>query len=133
MYISVFYGVIDHSSHVIRYANAGHPHAFVYGATEKFERLRAIDPPLGMSDSPPVAASYPWRADHDLLVMFTDGIGDARNRKDERLGEERVLSTVLAHKNKPVDVILRRVFEMLEEHMEGVPTRDDLTLVVVRS
>ncbi len=133
MHVSVFYAIIDHRSHNITYANAGHPHAFVYGATEKFERLRAIDPPLGMVESAPTELSYPWRAGHDLMVLFTDGISDARNAADERLGEDIVLETILMHKDLPVEEISMHVFDLLDEHMGDIPARDDLTLVLIKS
>lgn len=133
MHVSVFYAIIDHKSHGIRYANAGHPHAFVYGATEKFERLRAIDPPLGMVESAPTELSYPWRAGHDLMVLFTDGISDARNAADERLGEDIVLETILQHKDRPVEEISMHVFDLLDEHMGDIPPRDDLTLVLLKT
>jgi phosphoserine phosphatase RsbU/P len=133
MHVSVFYAIIDHPSHGIRYANAGHPHAFIYGATEKFERLQAIDPPLGMVDSAPTERAYPWRAGHDIMVLFTDGISDARNEKNERLGEDVVLDTVLMHKDRPVEEISMHLFDLLDEHMGNVPPRDDLTLVLIKT
>ena len=133
MHVSVFYAIIDHKSHGIRYANAGHPHAFVYGATEKLERLRAIDPPLGMVESAPTELGYPWRSGHDLMVLFTDGISDARNEADERLGEDVVLETILQHKDRSVEEISMHVFDLLDEHMGDVPPRDDLTLVLIKT
>lgn len=133
MHVSVFYAIIDHKSHGIRYANAGHPHAFVYGATEKFERLQAIDPPLGMVESAPTDREYPWKAGHDIMVLFTDGISDARNENNERLGEEIVLETILAHKDSTVEEISMHVFDLLDEHMGDVPPRDDLTLVLIKT
>ncbi|MBA3657251.1 MAG: SpoIIE family protein phosphatase [Gemmatimonadaceae bacterium] len=133
MHVSVFYAIIDHKTHGIRYANAGHPHAFVYGATEKFERLRAIDPPLGMVESAPTELAYPWRAGHDIMVLFTDGISDARNAADERLGEEIVLETILLHKHLTVEEISMHVFDLLDEHMGDIPPRDDLTLVLIKT
>jgi phosphoserine phosphatase RsbU/P len=133
MHVSVFYAIIDHKSHGILYANAGHPHAFVYGATEKFERLQAIDPPLGMVESAPTERAYPWRAGHDIMVLFTDGISDARNENNERLGEEIVLDTILAHKDRSVEEISMHVFDLLDEHMGDVPPRDDLTLVLIKT
>jgi serine phosphatase RsbU (regulator of sigma subunit) len=105
----------------------------VYGATEKFERLRAIDPPLGMVESAPSELAYPWRAGHDLMVLFTDGISDARNEAGERLGEDIVLETILQHKDRTVEEISMHVFDLLDEHMGDVPPRDDLTLVLIKT
>ncbi len=133
MFISVFYGVLDPARGTLRYANMGHPHAFVIGADGSVERLPALDPPLGMVDQAPSAATRPWAAGSDLLVLFTDGISDARDRTDARLGEAAVLDAIVRHQAEAPEQIVERVFEVLRAHMGDAPRRDDLTLAVLRS
>jgi sigma-B regulation protein RsbU (phosphoserine phosphatase) len=133
MFITLFYAVVDRATSELRYANMGHPHAFVVGSTGDIQRLPALDAPLGMIDSRPHAATRPWTCGRDLLVLFTDGISDARDRADARLGEQAVLDTVRAHRHRPVVEIIERVFGTLRMHTGDVPPRDDLTLIVLRS
>jgi sigma-B regulation protein RsbU (phosphoserine phosphatase) len=133
MFISMFYGVVDPGKERLAYANTGHPHAFVISQEGTVTRLSAVNPPLGMLDEVPSTASLSWVKGKDLLVLFTDGISDARNGSDERLGEERVLELIRENRDNDTKVILDRVFKMLEVHTRSVPSRDDLTLVVVRS
>jgi sigma-B regulation protein RsbU (phosphoserine phosphatase) len=133
MFITVFYAVIDRERGQLRYANTGHPHAFIVHADGEMERLPAMDPPLGMSEAHPSVATLPWALDSDLLVLFTDGVSDARNRLDQRLGEQRILDTVHAARGQPPETILEQVITMLDQHRGEVPPRDDLTLVVLRS
>jgi sigma-B regulation protein RsbU (phosphoserine phosphatase) len=133
MFISVFYGVLDPQGGELRYANTGHPHAFVLADDGSIERLPALDPPLGMSDTPPAAVTRPWRRGRDLLVLFTDGVADARNRLDERLGEQPILDCVGKHRTKPPDAILEEVLTLLRQHTGDVPRRDDLTLLLLRT
>jgi sigma-B regulation protein RsbU (phosphoserine phosphatase) len=92
-----------------------------------------MDPPLGMSDSPPGATSRPWQSGGDLLLLFTDGISDARNRMGTRLGEQVVLDLARQHRAEAPQSIVERVFQTLAQHTGDLPLRDDLTLVVVRS
>ncbi|HEV7837552.1 MAG TPA: GAF domain-containing SpoIIE family protein phosphatase, partial [Gemmatimonadaceae bacterium] len=133
MFISLFYGVVDPAKGKLSYANTGHPHAFVISQEGTVTRLAAVNPPLGMNDEVPTAASLSWVKGRDLLVLFTDGISDARNGADSRLGEERVLELIRENRDNTTKVIVDRVFKMLEVHTRQVPSRDDLTLVVVRS
>ncbi len=133
MFISAFYAVIDPQSEELCYANTGHPHAFLLAHGHDFERLEASDPPLGMDERQPRTTRRKWAPGRDLLVLFTDGVSDARNPIGERLGEGRVLETILAHRDEEPRVILDRVFEVLEGHMQNAPRRDDLTLVLLRS
>ncbi len=133
MFISLFYGVIDRERRLLRYANTGHPHAFVVGDGNLVERLPALNPPLGMTEDRPDAAEREWRSGEDLLLLFTDGISDARNRAGARLGEQAVLDCVLRHHARSPTVIVEEVFEILRRHGGDVSRRDDLTLVVARS
>jgi len=133
MFISMFYGVVDPEHEKLTYANTGHPHAFVISQEGTVTRLAAVNPPLGMIADVPNTASLSWVKKKDLLVLFTDGISDARNVRDERLGEERVLELIKENRDNDTKVIVDRVFKMLEVHTRAVTRRDDLTLVVVRS
>jgi serine phosphatase RsbU (regulator of sigma subunit) len=133
MFISAFYAVIDPNAGEVRYSNTGHPHAFLLSQEHGFERLAASDPPLGMDESQPLTACRKWNRDKDLLVLFTDGVSDARNRAGERLGEERILDVIQKHRDEaPLDV-LRHALAVLDAHTEGAPRRDDLTIVLVRA
>ena len=133
MFISLFYGVVDPQKGKLTYANTGHPHAFVISGEGTSTRLAAVDPPLGMVDDVPTSASLSWVPKKDLLVLFTDGVSDARNASDVRLGEERVIELILENRDNDTKVIVDRVFKMIDVHTRSVTLRDDLTLVVVRS
>jgi sigma-B regulation protein RsbU (phosphoserine phosphatase) len=133
MFITVCYAVVDARRGTLRYANAGHPHAFVVHGNGAVERLPALDPPLGMSPDVPKAATRGWALGQDILVLFTDGVSDARNRRGTRLGEQRVLDTIAAHRHETSETILTRVFDLLAAHTGGAARRDDLALVVLRS
>jgi sigma-B regulation protein RsbU (phosphoserine phosphatase) len=133
MFISVFYAVIDPARRTLRYANAGHPHAFVVGGDGTTERLAALDPPLGMSPRHPPAVERPWVPGEDLLLLFTDGISDARSRLDVRLGEQVVLDLVRDARTEPPARIVETVFNALRAHVGDAIRRDDLTLLVARS
>jgi sigma-B regulation protein RsbU (phosphoserine phosphatase) len=133
MFISAFYGVVDRSSGTIRYANTGHPHAFVVRGTGHVERLPALDPPLGMSEAFPGVSTINWQPGSDLLVLFTDGVSDARNKGGGRLGEQAVLDIVAANRLEHPEKILELVFATLHDHTGEATRRDDLTLLLLKS
>jgi phosphoserine phosphatase RsbU/P len=133
MFISAFYAVVDPWAREIRFANTGHPHAFLLAEHKDFERLPASDPPIGMSEREPIADRRDWNAGRDLLVLFTDGVSDARNRMGERLGEERILDAIREHRHESPSEILDSIATILDQHTQGAPRRDDLTIVLMRS
>lgn len=131
MSLSLCYALIDGRAGELRYANAGHPHAFRMGADGRCERLLATVPPLGFSDDPIVDCAIPWR-DGDRLVLFTDGLPDAHNELDQRLGENAVLATLgEARASDTPDRILDALFARVDAHARGTPLRDDLAVVIV--
>ncbi|HLA91816.1 MAG TPA: GAF domain-containing SpoIIE family protein phosphatase [Gemmatimonadaceae bacterium] len=133
MFLAVCYVVVDPARGELRYANLGHPHAFVVGPDGATERLGATDPPLGLGAQPPHSLARAWRPGRDLLLLFTDGISDARDERGEVLGEARVLEVVRARRNEAPARIVDGVFALLEGHMGPVAPTDDQAIVVLRS
>ena len=133
MFITLCYAVVDKKRGKIEYANTGHPHAFIVSRDGTMERLTALNPPLGMVDDTAGKSSRPWAPGEDTLLLFTDGISDARSPRDEKLGEEAVLETVSRFRHESPDGIVDRVFDMLGRHMGNAAPLDDLTLVVLRN
>ena len=133
MFLSLCYVVIDPAKGELRYANTGHPHAFVVAADGTADRLTANDPPLGLGSSAPKSVARPWHRGSDLLLLFTDGISDARDDSGAVLGEARVLDVVRARRAEAPSRIVDGVFALLEGHMGTVPPADDQALVVLRS
>ena len=133
MFISTVYAVVDPRAGELLYANAGHPHAFIVRADGSAERLAAGAPPLGMVPDGPPCARLPWHAGEDLLVVFTDGITEARDRAGRMLGEAPVLAVIRAARGCTPSDVVQRVFDLLDAHTGGTPPDDDLTMVALRS
>ncbi|MBI1810056.1 MAG: SpoIIE family protein phosphatase [Gemmatimonadetes bacterium] len=133
MYLSICYVVVDPAHGTLRYANAGHPHAFVVRRDGAAERLAATDAPLGLGSNAPAVAQVPWTRGADLLVLFTDGISDARDDAGRVLGEAKVLEVVRARRADAPSRVVDGVFALLEGHMGGGVPADDQAIVVLRS
>ncbi|MFL5522180.1 MAG: PP2C family protein-serine/threonine phosphatase [Gemmatimonadales bacterium] len=131
MYFSVFYGVLDPLTGRLSYANAGHPYAFRVPRFGDPERLEATAPPLGLATAGSIQRrQVPWSIDHDLLVLWTDGLVDARNAEGEPFGEQRLLAEVLRHRTDPPETIVEAV--LAEAKAFGSIPTDDRTLLVLR-
>ncbi len=131
MSISMCYAVIDSRAHEVRFANAGHPHAFKLSADGRVVRLGAVAPPIGFSDQELEECVMSWRPG-DRLVFFTDGLVDARDESDRRLGEPAVLDLLssMTAEQAPGE-ILDRIYDRMNAHISRAPLRDDCTVVVV--
>jgi sigma-B regulation protein RsbU (phosphoserine phosphatase) len=67
----------------------------------------------------------------DLLVFYTDGIVEARDRNGAMFGSDRLAALIAAGSDEPTEVVAR-VREALFEHQDSETGHDDQTLVVVR-
>jgi sigma-B regulation protein RsbU (phosphoserine phosphatase) len=135
MYLSLFYGVIDAEHGILRFANAGHPHAFCIPREGRPVPLKATAPPLGLGEPGPIKGdSVKWDPDSDLLVLFSDGITEARNSAKEFFGVHRVLDIVCQTRNNPAAEIVEAVFQAVSSFADGVDDdRDDRTVVVLKA
>jgi serine phosphatase RsbU (regulator of sigma subunit) len=66
-------------------------------------------------------------------VLFTDGVSDARDRFDLRLGEEAIMDAIRDVRSRSPEEILEHVLTRLQQHMGDVIRRDDLTMVIARA
>jgi phosphoserine phosphatase RsbU/P len=131
MYFSVFYGVLDPLTGRLSYANAGHPYAFRVPRFGDPERLEATAPPLGLATAGSIQRrQVPWTIRHDLLVLWTDGLVDARNDVGEPFGEQRLLAAVCARRTEAPEAIVRAV--LTEAEAFGSKPVDDRTLLILR-
>ena len=130
MSITMCYAVIDGAAGVLRYASAGHPHAFLQRADGRCERLPAMVPPLGFSEAPILGGEIPWSAT-DRLVLFTDGLPDARGPAGDRFGEPRVLELLAGGAGLSAGEALRVVMDAARTFVGDAALVDDLAMVVV--
>jgi serine phosphatase RsbU (regulator of sigma subunit) len=124
------YGVLSADGRFV-YANAGHNHPALL--TEGgVERLGAGGPVLGAFAHATYEESEVRFAPGDALVMFSDGVTEARNAGDEELGEERLLD--LARQGGPASPteMLGRIFAGVRAFVGDTPQGDDITATVTR-
>jgi len=114
------------------FISAGHEPAYVFrAATGKIEELASDAYILGLFDF----ASYQSRALHlykgDILVVYSDGLTDAQNQREEMFGEERLLQIIQQEAPSGSYAIEQKLLKAVEEFTQGVPQTDDITFVVV--
>jgi serine phosphatase RsbU (regulator of sigma subunit) len=115
-----------------QFISAGHNPAYLFrSATGKIEKLFSDAHFLGMFD----VASYPSRAFRldkgDILVVYSDGLTDAENQRQEMFGEERLLSIIRQEAPLGSHALEQRFLQAIEEFTEGMPQTDDITFMVV--
>ncbi|HTI39571.1 MAG TPA: SpoIIE family protein phosphatase [Vicinamibacterales bacterium] len=129
-FISFCYCVLDSVAGTVTYSNAGHYLPLLVRADGTVERLGAGGPVLGVIPDAKYEQSSAAIGHGDRLVLFTDGITEARNGDDEDFGEERLQAAVIDHRACSAPALHARVAEALAAFTGG-PLHDDATLIVL--
>ena len=94
--------------------------------------LEAGGPVLGLLPG----AQYEYEtialAEGDLVVVFSDGVTEARNVADEEFGRDRLLEAVQGCHGLRPDVVLDKLLAAVHQFALGAPQADDITALVFR-
>ena len=66
----------------------------------------------------------------DRLVLYTDGLTEARDSQRQLLGVERLEKIFHEHAHLPIDEMARALVGEVDDFREG-PARDDIVLLAV--
>lgn len=130
-YATLFFGVFDEATRVLRYVNAGHNQPLVIRADGSVIRLEPSGLPVGIfSDSTYEEGKIVLRAG-DLIVAYTDGIVEAFNAVGEDWGVQGLLNAVAKCDGRTPDEIVDAIFASLDDFSHDCQT-DDATILVAR-
>lgn len=129
-FISFFYAAIDTALGTLRYANAGHYFPIVVRADGAVTRLREGGPVLGVFGDATYEQGRTTVAAGDRIVLFTDGITEARDAADEEYGEERLIAETIANRTCSAPALEARLSRSVARFC-GDQLTDDATLIVV--
>jgi serine phosphatase RsbU (regulator of sigma subunit) len=115
-----------------QFIGAGHNPAYLFrSATGRIEKLVSEHCFLGMFDF----VSYEPRPFHldkgDILVVYSDGLPDAQNRREQMLGEKRLLEIIRQEGPSGSQALERKFLQAIEDFTQGMPQTDDITFVIV--
>jgi sigma-B regulation protein RsbU (phosphoserine phosphatase) len=127
-FATLVYGVLSPDGRLV-YSNAGH-NPPVLAARDGIRRLTTGGPILG----PFVDAVFEEETlhlnDRDTLVMFTDGVTEARGANDEEFGEDRLMACLGTDAASSPVVLLNHIFAAVRDFCQHADPGDDITVTV---
>ena len=133
MFVTLFYGILNTKTGVLEYSNGGHnpPYAFSPGGQMRPLKERC-GPMLGVFDGFQYQTKRTEVGPHDGLLVFTDGVTEARNKDGEFYGEPRLETYLGSHDTRPVEELVRGLHAEVERFEAGAPRADDMTVLALR-
>jgi sigma-B regulation protein RsbU (phosphoserine phosphatase) len=129
-FVTLFYGVLDARNFRFTYCNAGHPPGLVLRGGEVRE-LASDNMVLGVSPEEDYAQSVVQLERGDLLLLYTDGLPDARNFRNEAFGRSRVVEA-FKKGGETAEIVAQNILWEMRKFVGMTKPVDDVTMIVVR-
>lgn len=130
MFVTVVLAVFDPKEQTLRYANAGHNPPIVRRALGISGLLNPTGAAIGLSADPQLREETIKIGNGDTIVTYTDGVTEARNRRMEQYGKDRLIAAVRAAPRNAGE-LLSHVEADLSAFTEGTPQSDDISFLAL--
>ncbi len=135
MFVSVLYGILDLDAGRVVFARAGHEAPLLRRASGEVEIIASPGMAVGIDPGDAFEAVIADReidlpAD-DLLVLYTDGITEARDRVGNEFGRDGLVDAVATSGTAGAAQMVEDVRERIRRFAGDTPQMDDITLLVL--
>lgn len=131
-FVTLFYGVLDMPQKTLYFVRAGHDYPLLVRERELLV-LRGVGTMLGLLDEGEVILNEELiqLQRHDRLVLYTDGLTDAINAREENFGRARLERVARENFSAPLEQMGDALFDAVAQHQGDGERFDDMTLLIV--
>ena len=133
-FISLFAAVVDPRDGRMEWCNAGHNPPLLFRARERrVQELTRTGRILGILPGEPCGPGEPLALEEgDAMLLYTDGVTEARRKGGELFGDERLQAALAGAAGGAPEEILDAVRGAVRDFTGGAPNTDDVTMVAVK-
>lgn len=132
MFVTAWMGILDLKTGIVKFANAGHNPPLIKHADGTFEYLKSkANFVLAGMEGIRYKEQEIQLEKGDKIYLYTDGVTEAHNDKNELYGEDRLLKCLNSVKDKSVDNICQKIKEDVELFVGTAEQFDDITMLCV--
>jgi len=131
MFATLFFAVLDPATGVFNYINAGHNPPLIVGRDGVKTQLATTGPAIGLLPDLEFGIQQARLEPHDTLLIYTDGITEARGPQHTFFGEERLLA-LLAQPTLSAADMVARIETDVRSHIADAEQSDDITLLAIQ-
>ena len=132
-FITLFIGAWEPSTSSFHYINAGHNPPLMLDKEGRITTLDATGLILGVLPNQIYERKVIKIEPGSVIAIFTDGLEEAMNTKNEMFGQERIIETLRNSRELSSKEIVKKVQEDAINFCNGKPLHDDLTMIVIKS
>ncbi len=133
MFVTIFFVLCDIEKKKVTYSNGGHGVQLYYRKSKgKCFRLTTKGVPLGVVDDTEYEENSIKYEQGDFLFLYTDGVIEAFNEKNEEFGEENLIRIIEKNYNKSPENLIELINFELNWHTKGCKQFDDITMMILK-
>jgi len=135
VFITMTYGVLDVTTGEMVFARAGHDPTLVLQTVDGKTSVASHSPTgiaLGLVDTEVFQIIEDQRvqlADDEVVVLYTDGVTEAMNNRDEEFGMERLSKTLVRCHHRSCQALIDGMLEDIQAFAGDYPQHDDITVI----
>jgi len=132
-FVTALYMIADLDKHKIRVSSAGHGPLLIYKKKENriLEMEFSSGMPLGIMEGTEYKDREFDIENGDGVIVFTDGITEARNKEGSEFGVDKIKDLVLENAACGSQIINKRIKDAVMRFSYPLPQYDDITLIVM--
>ncbi len=111
--------------------NAGHHPPFLLQAG-RVKELPKGNPAIGLKKDTHYKETKFKLDSQDILLIYSDGLSEARNNEDDFFGEERVKSLLEKAQQNDASTIARTILTDVQNFIGDTPFADDLSFIILK-
>lgn len=133
MFVTVFYGILDTRNGSFEYSSAGHTSPYLIMADGSLNQLDNVGGlMLGAMKNAEYQSKIIALKNNETLVLYTDGVTEAFNKKDEEFGNKRLYGSLTNTSGLSAEKIIDKIISDVKEFTNGVEQSDDITCMALR-
>lgn len=130
-FVTVWVGMLDLDTHVLRYSNAGHTLPYLVSA----DSVKPMEQPRGLVMGYSLKAKYSTTTvrldDGESVFLYTDGVNEAFDGDQVQFGADRIVSALEASDGMPGSIV-SSVRGSVRGFVGDAPVSDDITMLSFR-
>jgi phosphoserine phosphatase RsbU/P len=131
-FTTAFLAELDPATGNVAYVNAGHNVPMLRRRSGLVERLEVGGIPIGIFSEAPYQMGTTRIESGDWLVIFTDGVIEAFNAKEEEYGEPELIRLIDRGATLAPPELLRSLLADLDRFVGNTPQHDDITCLLLK-